>query len=234
MQTFGDLANFNPHLHVLAADGVFAADGAVTACPAVPEALLAEGFRGAVLEFLAKERAIADELRAKRLGWRHCGGFSAHNRVRVAAEDREGRMKLAGYMIRAPMSLEKMTYDPATSTLIYRSKMHLGLKRNFQVMPGAEWLEWLCKHIPDRHEHRVRYVGGYSNRARGERAKALQAQQPAIPAPAADATVSEFATRAKATWARLIGKVYEADPLVCPKCRSNNCGPMRVIALIDD
>ena len=37
--------------------------------------------------------------------------------------------------------------------------MHLGLKRNFQVMPGAEWLTLLCKHIPDRDERLVRYVG---------------------------------------------------------------------------
>jgi hypothetical protein len=37
--------------------------------------------------------------------------------------------------------------------------------------------------------------------------------------------VSEFAT-----WAQLIRKVQEADPLECPKCK----GPMRVIALIDD
>ncbi len=59
-------------------------------------------------------------------------------------------MKLAGYMLRAPMSLAKMSYDAATGTVIYRSKMHAGLKRNFQVMPGAEWLELLCKHIPDR------------------------------------------------------------------------------------
>ena len=29
------------------------------------------------------------------LGWRH-SGFSAHNEVRVAAEDDEGRKKLAG------------------------------------------------------------------------------------------------------------------------------------------
>jgi hypothetical protein len=42
--------------------------------------------------------------------------------------------------------------------------------------------------------------------------------------------VSEFAQRAKATWARLIRKVYEADPLQCPKYK----GPMRVIALIED
>jgi hypothetical protein len=41
---------------------------------------------------------------------------------------------------------------------------------------------------------------------------------------------SDLAARAKATWARLICKVYEADPLECPKCQK----PMRVIALIDD
>jgi hypothetical protein len=38
--------------------------------------------------------------------------------------------------------------------------------------------------------------------------------------------------RAKQAWARLIRKVYEADPLECPKCRSVKSGPMRVIALI--
>lgn len=63
--------------------------------------------------------------------------------------------------------------------------MHLGLKRNFQLMPGAEWLELLCRHIPDRYEHLVRYVGWYSNRARGERAKAPKGRdglaRPAVP-----------------------------------------------------
>jgi hypothetical protein len=34
-------------------------------------------------------------------------------------------------MLRAPMSVERMTYDAATGTVIYRSMMHLGLKRNF-------------------------------------------------------------------------------------------------------
>ena len=82
--------------------------------------------------------------------WRH-GGFSAHNDVKVAAEDAEGRKKLAGYMLRAPMSLQKMTYDAATSMVIHRSKMHAGLKRNFQVMPGAAWLALLCKQeLPGR------------------------------------------------------------------------------------
>ena len=32
------------------------------------------------------------------------------------------------------------------------------------------------------------------------------------------------------SWARLIQKIYEVDPLTCPKCR----GSMRVIAFIED
>jgi len=49
-----------------------------------------------------------------------------------------------------PMSLAKMSDDDATGSAIYRSKMHLGPNRNFQVMPGAQWLELLCRHIPNR------------------------------------------------------------------------------------
>src|SRR5437667_10341926 len=36
VQTFGDLLTFNPHIHVLAADGVFRADGAFVVMPAIP------------------------------------------------------------------------------------------------------------------------------------------------------------------------------------------------------
>jgi len=68
------------------------------------------------------------------------------------------------------MSLEKMNYDAASGRVIYRPRMYLGLKRNFQVMAGAEWLELLCKHIPDRYEQLVRYCGWYSSRSRGARA----------------------------------------------------------------
>jgi hypothetical protein len=76
----------------------------------------------------------------------------------------------------------------------------------------------------------VRYVGWYSNRARGERAKKVLTQAgAALPVPGEDPATA-FAARAKATWARLIRKVYEVDPLECPKCK----GPMRVIALIED
>src|SRR3970040_2292124 len=129
-------------------------------------------------------------------------------------------------MLRAPLSLEKTTYDARSGMVIYRSCMHKGLKRNFQLMPGAQWLEMLCRHIPDRFEHLVRYVGWYSTRCRGERARAA-ASALAVQAVEGGPIV---AARARSAWARLIHNVYEVDPLVCPKCGS----PMHVIALIDD
>ena len=84
----------------------------------------------------------------------------------------------------------------------------------------------LCRHVPDRFEHLVRYVGWYSTRCRGERARK------AVPAAAVQALdgADVAAARAKSAWARLIHKVYEVDPLVCVKCGT----PMHVIALIDD
>ncbi len=100
----------------------------------------------------------------------------------------------------------------------------------FTQASGAQWLELLCRHIPDRYEHLVRIIGWYSNRARGERAKALRDKDTTKTPTAPVEPVSEFAARAKAASARLIRKVYEVDPLECPKCK----GPMRVIALIDD
>ena len=104
------------------------------------------------------------------------------------------------YMLRAPLSLEKMTYEARSGMVIYRSRMHKGLKRNVQLMPGAQWLELLCRHIPDRFEHLVSYVGWYSNRVRARRAAAGAAAPVAQePEPA-----QEIAIRARSSLARLI------------------------------
>ncbi len=112
-----------------------------------------------MLALLRREGLVTASFAQKLLAWRHTG-FSAHNAVRVGARGTAARRRLAQYMLRAPFSLAKMTYDPNSGTVIYL------------------------------HEAR----------------------------------------RARSTWARLIHKIYEVDPLECPRCKR----PMRVIALIDD
>lgn len=58
-------------------------------------------------------------------------------------------------MIRPPLALKKMQYVETSGTVIDRAKMHATLKRNFQVLPGAKWLQLLIQHIPDKNEHTV-------------------------------------------------------------------------------
>jgi len=42
------------------------------------------------------------------------GSFVVHDQVRIGAGDAEGRKSLAGYMLRAPFSLEKTTPSPTS------------------------------------------------------------------------------------------------------------------------
>ena len=69
------------------------------------------------------------------------------------------------------------------------------------------------------------YYGYYSNVSRGKRKKHDQdGLIPSILEP--DGSSREH----RRNWARLIQKIYEVDPLTCPKCK----GRMRIIAFIDD
>ena len=71
----------------------------------------------------------------------------------------------------------------------------------------------------------VRYYGYYSNKSRGMRKKAgTDDEVPAL----VDSDTSRKAFRK--SWARLIQKIYQLDPLLCPKCR----GAMKIISFIED
>jgi len=152
----------------LVTDGVFKNNGVFRVIPPPPVQLLTEQLRHAVLEFLCEEGRTTETFKQRLLGWEH-SGFSVHHDIRIKAPDIEGRRQLARYMIRAPFSLEKTEYKADSGMIVYRSKMHKSLKRNYQIMPGAQWLELLLQHVPDKREHLLRYYGWYSNRSRGMR-----------------------------------------------------------------
>jgi len=83
----------------------------------------------------------------------------------------------------------------------------------------------MCSHIPNKGEQMVRYYGFYSNVSRGDRKKeGSDDTVPCILEPKGD----EKAFRRN--WARLIQKIYEIDPLICPQCK----GSMRIISAIDN
>lgn len=67
--------------------------------------------------------------------------------------------------------------------------------------------------------------GWYSCRSRGERKKKLAQQNADIVNP-----IPEPRSAPSSSWAACIKRVYEIDPLECPKCQAK----MRIVAFIND
>ena len=78
----------------------------------------------------------------------------------------------------------------------------------------------------------MRYCDYYSNKARGQRRLQQQSAPGTTPVAvsAPEPEPDDFRRHCKRAWARLIRKVWAADPLSCPKCG----GPLRIISFIED
>jgi hypothetical protein len=92
-----------------------------------------------------------------------------------------------------------------------------------------EWIHRITSHIPDPGRHCQRFYGAYCNRSR---IRVGPAEAETVSAPAAKLLKSDnadFSNEARSTWARLIRKIFEADPLLC-RCG----GRMHIFSFITD
>ncbi len=230
IQTFGDLVNFHPHLHCLVTDGCFLPNGWFYVLPVIDVKKLEGLFRHKVLKLLLKEKRISQEWVEKLLSWRN-SGFNIHNQVKIRSQDSRGRENLAQYILRSPFSQEKMTYREESKAVLYRTKMKPGVKKNFAVFPVLDWIATLTTHIPNKGEQLVRYYGYYSNVSRGKRKKEKprEATEISWKPEVIEVPPPPVSKESKKRWSHFIRKVYETDPLTCPKCQ----GEMRIISFID-
>lgn len=169
--------------------------------------------------------------------WEH-SGFNVYCGQPVSSMDDEGIERLSQYIVRAPISQERMIYIPAqgfpdgTAKVVYDGKT----SRVNETFTALDWLARLVTHIPNKSEQMVRYYGYYSNKSRGIRKKDelmdINNDQSPATAIASTTIVESDLTRKKfrKNWARLIQKIYFEDPLLCQKCG----GGMRIISFIED
>lgn len=94
------------------------------------------------------------------------------------------------------------------------------------TLDPLEWIHKVVQQIPAPRQHMVRYYGAYANRRRRRLQEA--AQETAEAASAGPAEEKRAAPRA--SWARLLHKIFEIDPLLCPKCQVE----MKVISVITE
>jgi ribosomal protein S27E len=218
IQTFGDRINFHPHLHFLVTEGGVDEAGVFHQVSSFDDTRLAEVFARAVLAFLVGWALLSPEWAERILSWRHTG-FNVHSRVR--AKTKPEAECVGKYMIRPVLSLERLTFLEPQGKVGYRYGED-GVEQ--ETMDYLEFIARVTSHIPEKSQVTVRYYGLYANAHRGKVRKASvlpfvlrMAGEEAKPIPSKG-------------WAEMIRKVYEVDPMTCPKCG----GPMKVVAFITD
>ena len=200
--------------------------------PYVDEAAAEKLFRHKVLALLRRRGLLSQERIELLDSWRR-SGFSVHNRVFV--HPREGREfeALVRYMMRPPVSLSRLHFTPGSHEVVYLPKAgHDDIEpTEGERIDAMEFVARVLVQIPDPRRHLVRYYGAYSNASRGKREKAAASADPSTPREAPEDTAipdGPYRAALRRRWAELIRRVYEVDPLVCPRCGSE----MRVIGFI--
>ena len=228
IQTYGDLANWQPHLHTLVTAGVLNGAGGFTPLPLPPAGVAEELFRRRVIRMLVRRGRLEEDAAAGLLGWRH-SGFSVHHAIRVEPWDAAGVERLCRYLVHPPIALGRLRYDRARAT--YRGRrVHPVTGEECIGLDPLEMLARLCQHIPPTGFHLTRSYGAYANRTRGARARrsAGAGERPAPGDGESDIPTPSQGERRR-QWARLIAKVFEVDPLRCA------CGgTMRIVSFILD
>jgi hypothetical protein len=152
------------------------------------------------------------------LSWRRTG-FSVHSRVR--AKTKPEAEQVGKYMIRPVLALERLSFLEPEGKVGYRYGQD---GADLETMDYLEFIARVTSNVPDKGQVMVRYYGLYANAYRGKVRKAgrnpfllrlVEQEEKSIPSKG---------------WAAMIRKVYEVDPMVCPKCG----GTMKVIAFIVD
>ena len=237
VQTFGDAARFHPHVHAICSRGGWNARGEWLPVPYLDHRMAEEVFRHRVLRLLQNEGLLSEERSRLLLSWDR-SGFSIDDSVRIPAGERKTLEQVARYMLRAPVSLSRMQWNPANSQVLYAAKgVHDDepdkLPPHEQSIDALEFLARVITQIPEPKRHLVFYYGHYCNLLRGRRRKAQLAGSSDTSHTLAkdDENPPSSAQRQalRRRWRDLIRRVFELDPLLCP------CGgEFKVVAFITE
>ena len=246
IQTHGELLHWHPHIHVLITCGAFTPEGDLLECPEFDMKRLLVAWQEAVFALYLAEEKIEPEVVENMRTWQH-SGFSVDQSVFLPAGDQAGIERLIQYMTRCPFSLSRLVKVSDAGQIVYQAEKQAcrafpdpkgdgtqaGVKRNFQILPPLDFLAEFTQHIPAKGSHLIRGHrpkvgrGWYSNKSRGMRRKAEM--EATAEASTEDNASAVAGTRSSQTWAMLIKRVYEVDPLCCPQCG----GEMKVVAFLE-
>jgi hypothetical protein len=137
---------------------------------------------------------------------------------------------MARYIARAPFALGKI-HVLAKDRVRVDTPPDPRTGATHVEMDALEFIHRVTTQIPDARRHLIRYYGAYSHRSRGARRAREEAEATGTAKPSVGAGADESPPqKSRASWARLLRRIYEVDPLLCPRCR----GPLKLLSVLVD
>ena len=133
-----------------------------------------------------------------------------------------------------PVLLKKITYVKSKAKVLYHTKYNEYWGENVKLFKVNDFIAELTQHIPEKRKHLIWYYGWYASRTQGKARKdgslkkfgyASKIEDTLKPDDNMEILSNKYSNQ---SWARLMQKVYEIYPLVCPKCQSE----MKIVAII--
>ena len=230
VQTFGTVAHWHPHLHVLMSDGAFRRDGSFVPLPEPDATVLEELWRRSVLAAFVRQGWLEEDAAAGMLAWPH-SGFGAYLGPRI--EDGAALLRVARYCARAPVAESRLRYDAARTEVELVADRTEGPYAGVHRMAALEFVARWVDHVPERYEVRVRYAGAYATRRRVWWRRCgveLVASAPVVTSPSEPAGDWPALKARRRRWAELLRLVFRVEVEVCPRCGS----AARIVAFITE
>jgi len=192
-------------------------------------------FAHKIFHLLESNDLLSDERIELLLSFRH-SGFSVDTSPTVWPQDTQGLERLCRYLLRCPVSLSRIQWTRGSKTLFYESNgSHddpLLSHPKGESLDIFEFIARVITQIPQPRKHGVHYFGAYASRSRVLRKKRHISLHPLGDNNNSKTEAEpELSPKKRAalrkSWARLIKRVYQVDPLKCP------CGgTLRVVGFI--
>ncbi|MQY56966.1 hypothetical protein GH140_02070, partial [bacterium] len=153
-QTAGDFLRFNSHYHGIVLEGGFDEEGNFVFIPFGNLDKMSEYFRRMIIKFFLDKKLINERFAQNLLTWRH-SGFSINNEIKIYGSDEKTRENLSQYIVRPPISLKKVFYEPFHSKVLFKTKYNDYFKENVKMFDAEDFIADLTLHIPPKN---VQYI----------------------------------------------------------------------------
>ncbi len=195
-------------------------------------------FRRLVLTRLVQAERLSETFRDTLLSWEH-SGFSVYGEQVVFETERERLEGLARYVVRAPMRFA-VVEEAAGERVRITTPADPRTGEREVVLDPLEFIHALGRQVPDPRQHLVRYYGIYANRSRklwqrrwgspdwgGE--GVVSEVEEEVAGVDQDRSVGRPGVRS-GSWSRLLRRILEVDPLLCPRCAV----PMVMVSVVTE